>query len=550
MKTGKTVPRMLLTLAFIVPVSFWGLFFLLPTVRLILLGITGGVLPGSSSFGQAWVVMLTRPRTWSVLWWTLVMGVAGSVFSVVIGVACAWVFYGLRWPGNRVCRALLGVPLVLPSVVVGVAFQNLLAPGGLFGFLGISGTPAAIVVGMVFFNFSLVARIVGNAWVRLDSRQVQAARVLGASAPRAFFTVTLPRLCPSILAGASLVFLYCITSYGLVRVLGGVNVTTLEVEIYLETAAYLNLPGAAVLSILQIVIVLLALGFNSISRAHFESATGVSLEVSRRCVRLEDTFAVLLAGIGVWLVILPLGGLIVESFRFGGQWTFANYLALARPGLSASLPGTVLQAAGYSLEVSLISVVLTLVTSLSMAVILSRRVEKPGWRFAQELLDVLMASPQGVSAVTVGFGMLVTLQSPPFSMAANAFFLAGVSSVVALPLVLRAVLPTMRNIPQRRLDAAASLGASPLKVFLTIEFPVLWRVSGVGGGLAFAIALGEFGATSFLARPLSPTLPVAIFALTSKPELVAQGAAQAASVILALMCGVALFLAEWRRAAN
>ncbi|MCI6584348.1 MAG: iron ABC transporter permease [Mobiluncus sp.] len=544
MKSEKTVPRILLALAVAVPLGFWGLFFLLPTVKLIWLGISGGVLPGSLSFGEAWREILGRGRTWSVLFWTLAMGLAGTMFSVVLGVAGAWVLYGLRLPGRRVFRALLGVPFVLPSVVVGVAFQNLLAASGPLGFLGLEGTRTAIVLGMVFFNFSLVARVVGNAWVRLDPRVVWAARVLGATPARAFLTVTLPRLLPSILAAGSLVFLYCITSYGLVRVLGGVKVTTLEVEIYLETAAYLNLPGAAVLSIIQILIVLVALGINSLARARFERTAGELREVAPRAIGREDWVALVLFGFGFLLVVVPLAGLVVASLRRGGEWTLDNFAALGRPGLVASLPGTALEAAGYSLLVGLISTLITLAMGLSVAVVLSRRVHSPLWRRTQEFLDVLMASPQGVSAVTVGFGMLITLQAPPFSMSANAFFLGGVASIVALPLVLRSVLPTMRAIRPRMLDAAATLGASPLRVFWTLEFPVLFRVSGVGAGFAFAIALGEFGATSFLARPLSPTLPVAIFALSSKPEIVAQGASSAASVLLAGLCALAMFLAE------
>lgn len=543
----KTVPRILLAAAIVVPLAFWGLFFLVPTARLIWLGISGGVMPGAPSFGQAWRDTMTRPRTWSVLFWTLEMGVLGTGFSVILGVAGAWVLYGLRWPGRRVCRALLGVPLVLPSVVVGVAFQNLLANSGPLGFLGLAGTRVAIVLGMVFFNFSLVARLVGTAWIRLDPRVVAAARVLGASPARAFFTITLPRLFPAIFAAASLVFLYCITSYGLVRVIGGVKITTLEVEIYLETAAFLNLPGAAVLSLLQIAIVLVALILNAVSRSRFEAVAGEIRSVPPRQPRREDLLALVLSLAGVVLVVLPLGGLLLDSLHREGQWTLDNYAALARPGLSAALPGSALSAAVYSLEVALISTALTLVTGLSVTVVLTRRFKARAWRWVQESLDVLMASPQGVSAVTVGFGMLITLQAPPFSMPANAFFLGGVASVVALPLVLRAVLPTVRAIPPRLLQAAASLGASPLQVFFTLELPVLLRVSGVGAGFAFAIALGEFGATSFLARPLQPTLPVAIFALSSKPEIVAQGAANAAAVLLAGLCAAAMFLAEWRR---
>lgn len=545
----KTASRFAVAVMVILPLAFLGLFFLWPTIRIIALGMGGGVdgfggpdLGGG--FGGALRETLARSRTWSTLFWTLEMGFLGTFFSVILGIAGAWTLYGLRIPGRRLWRTLTAVPFVLPSVVVGVAFQNILGAGAPLGFLGLGQTRAAIILAMVFFNFSLVSRIVGNAWIRLDPRPVQAARALGASPTRAFFTVTLPRLGPAIFAAASLVFLYCITSYGLVRVLGGVKITTLEVEIYLETASYLNLSGAAVLSLLQILIVVVALGLNSFARSRFEHRAALRM-VAPRPVRREDAGALVSTGLGLLLVIVPLLSMVVTSFRRAGVWTFANYRALAQPNLVAQLPGTALGAWGYSLQVALLSCVISLVMGLSVSIVVSRRVALGSrWRAAQELFDLLFSSPQGISAVTVGFGMLITLQAPPLSMSANAFFLAAAQSVVAVPLVLRAVLPTLRAVNPRLREAAATLGANPWQSFRTVELPVLARVSGVGAGFAFAISLGEFGATSFLARPLNPTLPVAIFALSSRPAAEAQGAAAAASVLLALTCALAMFLAE------
>lgn len=135
--------------------------------------------------------------------------------------------------------------------------------------------------------------------------------------------------------------------------------------------------------------------------------------------------------------------------------------------------------------------------------------------------------------------------APPLNWTANAGFLAAAQSVVAVPLVLRSILPTLKAQDPRQLQAAQTLGANPLRVFSTVEWPLLRRGLGVGVGFAFAISLGEFGATSFLARPLNPTLPVSIFALSSRPALDAQGAAAAASVLLALICAGAMFLGEY-----
>ena len=98
------------------------------------------------------------------------------------------------------CGPLLLVPFVLPTVVVGVAFRQLLAEGGPLGFLGLDGTPAAIIAGLVFFNAAVVIRIVGGAWESLDPRPAEAAAALGATPFQVLRTVTLPALRPAIVS--------------------------------------------------------------------------------------------------------------------------------------------------------------------------------------------------------------------------------------------------------------------------------------------------------------------------------------------------------------
>ena len=112
---------------------------------------------------------------------------------------------------------------------------------------------AAILLAHVFYNTTIVIRVVGSAWAQLDPRLEQAARVLGASPLRTLREVTLPLLRPAILAAALLVFLFDFTSFGVVLLLGGPRFATLEVEIYIQALHMLNLPLAGLLSAVQLV---------------------------------------------------------------------------------------------------------------------------------------------------------------------------------------------------------------------------------------------------------------------------------------------------------
>ena len=117
-------------------------------------------------------------------------------------------------------------------------------------------------------------------------------------------------------------------------------------------------------------------------------------------------------------------------------------------------------------------------------------------------------------------------------------------ALVALPLVVRVVAPALRSVDPRQREAAAALGAGPWRVFWDVDRRVLLRPLLAAIGFAYAVALGEFGATSFLARPTNPTLPVVIYQLIGHPGEDYFGMALAASVILATVTAVIMTVVE------
>lgn len=231
-----------------VPVGFLALLFVWPVATLIIRGVAPDGELDLTGFGE----VLARPRTWRIIRSTLVQATIATALCVATGVPGALILYRRRFPGRDLLRALATVPFVLPSVVVGIAFHALVTTGGpVEALLGwdLDGTMTAVVAALVFFNYGLVVRTVGTMWSRLDPRSVEAARTLGASPWRAWLTVTLPSLAPAIASAASLTFLFCATAYGVVRVLGGIGVATIETEINTLTTDYLDLRAAAVLSV-------------------------------------------------------------------------------------------------------------------------------------------------------------------------------------------------------------------------------------------------------------------------------------------------------------
>jgi thiamine transport system permease protein len=487
---------------------------------------------------------LGSARTGRIIRQTLSLAVAGTVVSTILGLPGAYVLYRLRFRGQRVLRAIVIIPFVLPSVVVGVAFRSLLNDSGPLGWLGLDGTPVAVGAAMVFFNYSLVVRTVGALWSRLDERTVQAARTLGATPARAFLTITLPALAPAIGSAASLVFLFCASAFGIVLVLGGSRIGTVETEIWYQTTTVFNLSAAAALSIVQLVIVSASLWVANLVRRRQERALASRATVSTQAIRLSDTAPV--AGtllVIVVLLLLPLGTLFFRSFVGRNGLGLSNYANLAT-NAAGTISVSVWAALCNSLITGLCACALALVLGWMVAFVLSRRSATRLGRTAITLLDSAFMLPLGISAVTVGFGFLITLNRPPLDLRTSWVLIPIAQAMVALPLVVRTLLPTWRSIDPKLGEAAATLGAGDGRVLRTIDLPLTARSLGLAAGLAFATSLGEFGATSFLARPDRPTLPVVVYRLISRPGLDNFGMALAAAVVLAVVTATVMSLAE------
>lgn len=523
----------------LVPVAVLGIFFVLPVAGM----IAQGFWPDGEFDPLAVLEVLARPRVHRVLWFTVWSAAAGTAISVLLGLPAAQVLYRLDVPGRRAVRAVLLVPFVLPTVVVGVAFRQVLGEAGPLGFLGLDQTAIAIVAGLVFFNVAVVIRVVGAAWESLDPRSAQAAATLGAAPWQVFRTVTLPALRPAIVSAASVVFLFCATAFGIVLTLGGVRYSTVETEIYLLTTTVFDLQGAAALSVLQLAVVVVLLALTQRLRTVPDPTLERPRPTAHRPTR-ADVPSVLVTVLLLGFVALPILTLAAGSLRVDGEWSLGNYRALDSIGQQQALLAPVTDALATSLRTAVDATWISLTMGLLVALIVTRRSLTRAERRLRGTLDGFFMLPLGVSAVTLGFGFLITLDQPPLDLRDSPLLVPIAQALVALPLVVRTIAPVLAGVDDRQRQAAASLGASPLRALLTVDLPVVWKPLLAAGGFAFAVSLGEFGATSFLARDEHPTLPVVIYQLLGHPGELNYGMALAGSVVLATTTALVVLAVE------
>lgn len=538
------------------PFLFLAYFFFYPLISI--LGMAGQAALGGTLKIGFW------GEIWPALVFTVWQAVLSTLLTMLVGLPAAFLFARFRFWGKSLLRVVTTLPFILPTVVVAASFNALLGPRGwlnllLMGLFNLNSAPVqifntlpAILLAHVFYNTTIVIRVTGSAWAQLDPRLEQAGRMLGASAWRNFREITLPLLRPSIVASALLVFLFDFTSFGVILLMGGPKFSTLEVEIYLQTMQNLNLPAAGLLSIIQL---LFTLGLGWLS-GRLGGGRNIPLlpRLKGEGMRPPESWRarVFVAGMTLFLLlllVLPLAALAGRSItrldaNRGERGTVASGLTLdyyqelfvnSNQSIFYVPP---IEAARNSLGYALAAVAISISLGTLASFALNRSLS------ANHYLSLLLMLPIGTSAVTLGLGFLVVFNGPPVDVRTFPLLIPIAHSLVALPFVVHIVQPALASIPANLRQAAAVLGAPPWRVWLEVDLPVVGRALLVGGIFAFTISLGEFGATSFLARPEYPTLPIAIYRFLSLPGALNYGQALAMATILMLICGTSIFMME------
>ncbi|HWR65708.1 MAG TPA: iron ABC transporter permease [Bellilinea sp.] len=543
----------------LLPLLFLVLFFFAPLFSVFKLAAQAAV---EAEAQTGLLQRVTRP-----LGFTFYQAALSTLFTLIIGLPSAYIFGRYNFPGKSLLRVLTTLPFILPTVVVAAAFNALIGPRGwinlaLMGVFDLTAPPLqmlnslpAILIAHVFYNTTIVIRVVGSAWSQLDPRMEQASRVLGATPLRTLREVTLPLLRPAILAAGLLVFMFDFTSFGVILLLGGPQYATLEVEIYIQAMHMLNLPLAGLLSAVQLLCTLvLTVAYSRASlnlnvplapRLQGEGMSSLRSLRSWRQKLLAGVTVVLLAA----LLILPLAALGARSLvrleadhgdrgevNTGLTLDYYRELFVNRRQSLFYVPP--IEAARNSLAYAGTTVLFSLTLGFLASSALAKRAR------INAVLDPVLMLPLGTSAVTLGLGFIVVFNRPPFDPGSLPLLIPLAHSLVALPFVVRTLLPALRSIPVSLRQAAAVLGASPWRVWWEVDLPIIARAALVSAVFAFTISLGEFGATSFLARPEYPTLPVAIYRFIGQPGALNYGQALAMSTLLMVACGLGILLIE------
>lgn len=540
-----TAGRLLL----IVPLAYLAIFFIYP-----LGSIFARSLGGESNFGfEPFSILLNDPYYLGRIWFTIWQAVVSTLLTLAIGLPAAFLFARYEFPGKTLLKAISSLPFVMPTIVVAMGFTALFGAQGLvnsalmtmFGLdnppVRITNTLTIIFMAHAFYNYAIIVRIVSALWSNLDPNLEGSAKMLGAGSIQTFYHVTLPLLLPAIISASLLSFAFSFTSFGVVLVLGGPEYSTLEVSIYELTAKLFRLPLAGALAIIQ-------LGFTYFflllySKFQEQSAVRVDLKpresTSRHPTRWKEKIFVVAIILMLLTLLSPLVALVVRWITLDGGFAtnqMANLFSDDRGSYFHLSPVTIIW---NSLRFALITVAISLI----IGTIISYTITNVNRRW-RNLADALVMLPLGVSAVTLGFGYIIALGRPPIDLRGSWLILVIAHSLVAYPFVIRSLLPVLKGMNSNLREAAAVLGANPARVFLLVELPLIAPALLVGATFAFAVSMGEFGASLILVRVEFTTMPVAIFRFLGLPGTANLGMALGMSCLLMVVVSLGFIAIE------
>ncbi|MEX2501545.1 MAG: ABC transporter permease subunit, partial [Trueperaceae bacterium] len=391
---------------------------------------------------QTLITVATDPYLQRTLARTALQAALSTLLTVALGLPAALAFARWSFPGKRLARAAFTVPFVMPSVVAGAGFLALIGPRGVLPW-DLTDTLALVLAAHVFYNVAVVIRMVGGFLESAAPRLRDAAATLGASPLRTVRRVTLPLATPMIAASAALVFVFCFTSFGVIKIIApGGGWDTLEVEIYRVLGRLVRLDLAAGLALVQLGVAMIAAGLYT----RLQARTATPLVGATPLPRPGPVGrAVLIATLApaALLTAAPLTALLVRAFAGSGAGASLDGFraAFAPSALLGVVSGW--DALANSLRFAAASGAVATIVGVAFAYAVVRG--------GQRWLDRASLLPLATSSVTLGLGVLLA-----WPAAAGSFWgLALAHALIGTPFVTRAVLPSLRCVPASRTAAAA-----------------------------------------------------------------------------------------------
>jgi iron(III) transport system permease protein len=482
---------------------------LLALVLLLLVGLPTVQLIGKAAGGDSFQQMWDLPGFGTILWRTFVLGAVSSVLAVVVGVAAAWSVNGLSGRLRTMATAIPAVTLLVPAPVLVIGWIFLLSPrvGYLNQFLrdlpwwsslssgpvNVYSTPWIVIITAVLlmpFTFAFIY----SAMSTLGSDYEAAASVSGASSLRAFFTITVPLLRPSIAYAFGIALVLGAGQFSAPLLLGSqANIQVVTTEIYSVTQQFpvqYGLGAALSTPLVVLGLVLVVLQRRAVGDGQ-RFITG--RDISRMSGRRTSRWRLLPVSCYGLLVLVPLLAVVQVAFSryWSGRLDFSQY---TDANLVAVIHDPrVWQALETSVLASLVGIVILVPLTYFAALALL-----PGSRAGRVLrtiVDFTVNIPLGIPATVFGFGVLFAYSNPPFDLYGTVAIIVIVYVTIMLPFATRLQLAALLSLGSDYREASVVSGAGPIRTLLRVTMPLTKAGIISSAVLTFVLMMHEFSAS-------------------------------------------------------
>ncbi len=473
--------------------------------------------------------VVTQPQTAAALRLTVMESWAVTALNIVMGTALAWVLVRDRFWGKRLVDVFIDVPFALPTIVAGLVLLSLYGPSSPLG-VNVANTRIAVFLALAFVTLPFVVRTVQPVLESLERDVEEAAASLGASRLTTFRRVILPSLIPAIAAGAALSFARGISEYGSLVLLSGnlpfkTEVASVRVLTFIENG---DRGAASTVAAIMLLIALLVIIVLDVIQGSWPAVA--TSTYTRDPVPVRWGLRVITVGYVALLVAWPTALVFKNALADGFAAMVQN---LQDPEIAHALYLT-----GY---VTIIAVLINLVFGLTISILLVRH-DFPGKRLLSALLDV----PLSISPVVVGLALVLVyngrdgwfgpaLESAGFQVIFATPGMIMATVFVALPLMIREVVPVLEEIGDDQEQAARSLGANAVQTLRRITLPAIKWAIVYGVVLTLARSLGEFGALKIVSGNIAGQSQTATLSVEETYQNFQQSTAYALAALLAFI---------------
>lgn len=522
----------------IVILLLYALFLLYPLSLLLKMAFSDGVhftLENFAKFFSRKYYSITLLNSFKV-------SIAATIASVVVGVVLGYFMSVFKVRGAKLLRMCIVMATMSAPFVGAYAWIMLLGRNGVItNFLsGLFGITMPDIYGfngimLVFVTqlFPLVFLYVQGAMSKMDASLMEASENLGCTGFKRFFTVVLPLISPTVLAGALLVFVRAMSDFGTPMLIGE-GYRTFTVILYNEFVGEVsqNKGFASAIAIIAILITMVVyFSQNFVAKKQAFSMNALHRIEKKQLHGFSNFIVHFITYVVVGISILPQLYVVYTSFlKTSGQIYVAGYSLQSYQDMFSRL--------GRSIQNTIVIPAVSLLIVVFLAVLIAY-VAVRRRNVLSGAVDVISMIPYVIPGTVIGIAMISAFNREPLVLTGGMLIMVVALVVRRLPYTIRSSVAILQQIPLYVEEAALSLGSSKPKAFFTVTLPMM--SSGVLSGaiLSWVTLISELSTAILLYTGKTQTLTVAIYTQIVRGNY---GIASAMATVLTVMTLLSLLI--------